>query len=75
MLHSYLRSLAVLVAGLLPVPTLGAVPDDWQFAASVYGWFPDICGKTAVAIGGSDSIDVDVDSILDHLEMTAQGSF
>ena len=49
--------------------------DDWQFAASVYGWFPDIGGNTVAADPGDDSIDVDVSTILDHLKMTAQGSF
>ncbi len=49
--------------------------DDWQFAATVYGWFPDISGETALPLGGNASINVDVSTILDHLKMTAQGSF
>lgn len=48
--------------------------DDWQFAATIYGWFPDIGGHTALPIG-DNSIDVDVSTILDHLEITVQGSF
>jgi hypothetical protein len=48
---------------------------DWQFAATIYGWFPDIGGHTEFANGAGSTIDVDVSSILDHLKMTAQGSF
>ena len=71
-------SLAVwtLVVAGLAAPPLRAQEsaDDWEFAAAVYGWF-----RTSAAIpsclwaGGS--IDVDVSTILDHLKMTAQGSF
>lgn len=49
--------------------------DDWHFSATVYGWFPDIGGQTSFATGAGGTIDVDVGTILDHLKMTAQGSF
>ena len=48
---------------------------DWQFAATIYGWFPDIGGHTELPLGAGGDIDVDIGTILDHLEMTAQGSF
>jgi hypothetical protein len=48
---------------------------DWQFAATIYGWFPDIGGRTELPLGGGDDIDVDISTILDHLKMTGQGSF
>ena len=48
--------------------------DEWHFAATVYGWFPDIGGTTRFPAGAS-SIDVDIHTILDHLKFTAQGSF
>ena len=48
---------------------------DWQIAATLYGWLPDIGGHTQLPLGGSGDIDVDVGTILDHLKMTAQGSF
>ena len=50
------------------------ISDDWQFAATIYGWFPDIAGDTSLP-AGSTSIDVPIETILDHLKMTVQGSF
>jgi hypothetical protein len=49
--------------------------DDWQFSATIYGWFPDIGGQTRFPAGAGGTIDVDISTILDHLKMTAQGSF
>jgi len=48
---------------------------DWQFAATIYGWFPDIGGHTELPLGAGGDIDVDIGTILDHLKMTGQGSF
>jgi len=48
---------------------------EWQFAATLYGWLPDIGGHTGLPLGGGGTIDVDVGTILDNLKMTAQGSF
>lgn len=47
---------------------------DWQFGAAIYGWLPDIGGQTTLP-AGSSSIDIDVDTILDHLKMTGMGAF
>jgi len=49
--------------------------DEWKFSATVYGWFPDIGGHTDFPVGAGGTIDVDISTILDHLKMTAQGSF
>jgi hypothetical protein len=62
------------LAALAPTLAVGQDADDWQFAATVYGWLPDIGGHTRFP-GDGNSIDIDVGTILDHLEMTAQGSF
>lgn len=48
---------------------------DWHYSATVYGWFPDIGGQTHFPSGAGGTIDVDISTILDHLKMTAQGSF
>jgi hypothetical protein len=50
------------------------ISDEWQFGVTVYGWFPDIGGDTRFPAGAS-SIDVPVETLLDHLKMTFQGSF
>ncbi len=47
----------------------------WQFAATIYGWLPDIGGDTELPLGGGGTINVDVSTILDHLKMTGMGSF
>src|SRR5688572_1287158 len=63
------------VAAIAPSRSLAqAASDDWQFAATVYGWFPDIGGQTNFPGGAGGTIDVDISTILDHLKMTAQGS-
>jgi hypothetical protein len=49
--------------------------DDWQFSATVYGWFPDIGGHTSFQADTVGTIDVDISTILEHLKMTFQGSF
>jgi len=57
------------------VATAQETSDDWQFSATIYGWFPDIGGRTDFPTGAGGTIDVDISTILDHLKMTAQGSF
>lgn len=64
------------VAGLTPSCVMAQeISDEWQFAASLYGWFPDIGGHTKTPLGDGRTIDVDVSTILDNLKMTGQGSF
>ncbi len=71
------------IACALGVATLTAQPlhaqeatdSGWEFAATIYGWFPDIGGHTEFASGAGSTIDVEISTILDHLKMTAQGSF
>jgi hypothetical protein len=48
----------------------GETTDEWQFAGSIYGWFPDIEGDTRLGAFG-----VDIGAILDNLEFTFQGAF
>lgn len=63
-----------LVASLAasPAPARDAA-DDWQLAATIYGWLPDIGGHSNLPAGDT-SIGVDIGTILDQLKMTAQGS-
>ncbi len=68
--------LSLSVAGLSPSCVVAQeISDDWQFAATIYGWFPDIGGNTQFPAGGGSSIDVNINTLLDHLKMTAQGAF
>ena len=64
------------IAGLVASPLHAQeISDDWQFGATIYAWLPDIGGHTELPLGGGGSIGVDVGTILDHLKMTAMGSF
>ena len=59
---------------LAPACVFADASDDWQFSATIYGWFPDIGGKTSFPAGAGGDIDVDIGTILDHLKMTFQGA-
>lgn len=49
---------------------------SWQFGVSIYGWFPDIAGKTSFTQpGGGSDFEIDIDSILDNLKFTLMGTF
>jgi hypothetical protein len=49
--------------------------EQWTFAATLYAWLPDIAGNTTFGPGGGTAINIDAETILDHLEMAGQGSF
>jgi hypothetical protein len=63
------------IASLAPSRVLAQERGDWQFAATVYGWLPDIGGTSELPSGDGRPIAVDISTILDHLKFTAQGSF
>jgi len=71
---------AIMLALLMSTNALAQQPADktksWHFGASIYGWFPDISGKTSFSPDGSDSdFEIDFDDILDSLEFALMGSF
>lgn len=48
--------------------------DDWKFRAIIYGYLPDIGGKTTFPAGNtSGSINVDASSIISNLKFTFMG--
>jgi hypothetical protein len=58
---------AAALSGPMGAAAQGA--DDWQFRASIYGYFPSVGGTTTFpASGGGSSISVDADTIIDNLE-------
>ena len=72
-----LISLSLLgIAALVPAHAIAEeISNDWRFAASLYAWLPDIAGNTSIRTDSGVPIDVDIDTILDHLEMVGQGAF
>jgi hypothetical protein len=73
--------LAVLILALLvSTNALAQQPESetgsWHFGASIYGWFPDITGKTVFTQpGGGNEFEIDIEDILDNLEFTLMGTF
>ena len=50
--------------------------ESWEFGAGIYGWLPDISGRTRFSEGpGGGEIDVPISDILDNLEFTFQAAF
>jgi hypothetical protein len=52
-------------------------PGQWQFGASIYGWFPALGGTTSFPSGSGQngaSIDVDADDVISALKMVFMGT-
>jgi hypothetical protein len=74
-LHGLSLSLLSVVAAAASAPAAAQAP-KWEFGAAIYAYFPTISGtSTFPAKGGSSSVSVDADTILENLKMTFMGSF
>lgn len=77
-MHNAYRILLATLALLGPAHSAWAADsnDQWQFRASIYGWLPDVSGKTAFPAGSSgQSVNVDADRILSNLDGVFMGTF
>ena len=64
------------LAAAAPAAHAQGSAEDWQFRASIYGYFPTVSSSTQFPTGGSGpTIDVDAGDILDALKFTFMGSF
>jgi hypothetical protein len=63
-----------LSASLLPATASAQSSDQWEYGALIYGWLPKIGGQTTFPAGRSGNINVDADTILDHLKFTFMGT-
>jgi hypothetical protein len=65
-----------LLGALLPGLATGAEAraENWQFRATLYGYFPSIEGTTRFATPASD-IDIVADDLIENTEFAAMGSF
>ncbi len=69
---------AVLAAAtaLAPPGAAAQAEDAWRFSATIYGYFPDIGGKTRFpSNGGGSDLTLDIDTILDNLKFAFMGAF
>jgi hypothetical protein len=66
----------VLIGSLLLSSTASAQEstEDWSFRATLYGYFPDIGGKTAFPAGGTE-INISADDLISNAELVAMGAF
>src|SRR5262245_28340418 len=71
------KVLAISVLAAL-LPALGTAeetgPEDWQFRATLYGYFPSIEGTTRFATPVSD-FDIEAGDLIDNTNLAAMGSF
>jgi hypothetical protein len=66
----------LLSALLLPAAAVAASDDSWAFGAAIYGWFPDISGRTSILEDGDGAeFEIEIGDILKNLEFTFQGGF
>ena len=60
----------------LPLNAAAQVSDAWKFHAIIYGYFPDIGGKTSFAAGNTGgNINVDASNLISNLEFAFMGFF
>lgn len=67
---------ALISISMFPACVTADSGDTWEFGLSIYGWFPDISGRTSFTPPqGDGDFTVEIGKILDNLEFTFQGSF
>ena len=49
--------------------------DDWNFRASLYGFFPDVGGNVRVPSGGERPLDVSASDLISHTDAAAMATF
>ena len=62
-------------AMLAPVSAAAQTTDNWQFGVLLYGYFPDIGGKTTFPGNTAGGVTVDASDILSHLKGGFLGTF
>jgi hypothetical protein len=66
---------ATAFAALAPVASRAETPDEWRFAATIYGWLPSIGMDTSFPTGSGPTVDVTGSDILNALNFTFMGAF
>jgi len=66
--------LAAAVSLLLGVAAAQAADEDWQFRASIYGYFPSIGGETTFPAGGTE-IDISAEDLIENAKFVGMASF
>lgn len=58
---------------LAPVAQAQETSNEWDFRASIYGYFPDVEG--AARFPGADDINIDAEDLIDHMDNVFMGTF
>jgi hypothetical protein len=66
--------LAAAVSLLLGVTAAQAADEDWQFRASIYGYFPSIGGETNFPAGAGE-IDISAEDLIENAKLVGMASF
>jgi hypothetical protein len=66
--------LAAAVSLLLGVTAAQAADEDWQFRASIYGYFPSIGGETNFPAGAGE-IDIAAEDLIENAKFVSMASF
>lgn len=66
--------LAAAVSLLLGVTAAQGADEDWQFRASIYGYFPSIGGETNFPAGGGE-IDIAAEDLIENARFVGMASF
>ena len=75
-MHWMVSAVAIVAAGITPtIVSAQQLSEEWKFQALVYGWLPDIGGKTTFPAGSGSSINVDASQIISALKFTFMGTF
>lgn len=70
-----IRGAVIALAATLPLSATAQSVDDWQWRATVYGWFPSLSGQSAFPAGtGGSTINIDADTVLDSLKFVFMGT-
>jgi hypothetical protein len=68
-------ALGLAAGALLPLSASAQSGEKWIVTATIYGYLPDIGGKLSVPVDtGGHGINVDAQTIIDHLKMTFMGT-
>lgn len=71
-----IRAGAAMLALIAPAAAQAQPRDEWQFGATIYGYFPDISVTTRFApAGGGGEFTLDIGTILDNLKFAFMGAF
>jgi len=71
----FAQSTAILVSCAVFPTQAQTPPDQWQFSAILYGYFPTLKGSATFPSGNPANITVDPHQILNNLNIAAMGAF